>query len=510
MTEPTVRDVLRDLDLGSSVAEYDNSLEQYFIENEAFHSLVNGRADIIAGDKGTGKTALYRILRQRFGKIPELKNVEVIEGFNPAGNPIFQRLVQQEVLSEGQYASVWKAYIISLAGNWLIEIVGKDYSSKVTELHEVLERTGLRSKDDKAETIFGRIITAIQRALRPSAAEMEFTFSESGIPIVKPRIEFDAANDSQNLENSEVPHEAALSLLNDCLSEIDITVWIALDRLDEAFQGFPDVEVPALRALLRTFLDLSAFGKIKLKIFVRRDLFSRIVGSGFVNLTHVNARKTEIIWEEEDLLNLLTKRIRDNIKFSITVGITADSTDQDVFYALFPGKVDQATRKPTTLSWIMSRIRDGKGVKPPRNLIDLANNAREKQIQIDSRAPQRFVNGLPLISPDAIRSSHEKLSEQRVTDTLFAETADSTRDLIAKFRRSKAEHNKETLAETLALTGNELDRAVDQLVQVGFLEELPTSWKIPMLYRDGLDITQGKAFTESNLDQNADVDIDET
>ena len=36
----TIKDVLRSLDLGSSVAEFDDSLEKYFVENEAFHALV--------------------------------------------------------------------------------------------------------------------------------------------------------------------------------------------------------------------------------------------------------------------------------------------------------------------------------------------------------------------------------------------------------------------------------------------------------------------------------------
>jgi ABC-type amino acid transport substrate-binding protein len=92
---PLVKEILRSLELGSSVAEFDESLEQYFVENEAFHALISGRADVIAGDKGTGKTAVYRILQRRFGSIPELRGVEVLAGFNPAGNPIFQKLVQQ-------------------------------------------------------------------------------------------------------------------------------------------------------------------------------------------------------------------------------------------------------------------------------------------------------------------------------------------------------------------------------------------------------------------------------
>jgi ABC-type amino acid transport substrate-binding protein len=73
-----MKDVLRALDLGSSVAEFDDSLEKYFIENEAFHALVNGKVDIVAGDKGTGKTALYRILQNRYGSLAELNGVEVL------------------------------------------------------------------------------------------------------------------------------------------------------------------------------------------------------------------------------------------------------------------------------------------------------------------------------------------------------------------------------------------------------------------------------------------------
>ena len=64
-----MKDVLRALDLGNSVAEFDESLEKYFVENEAFRAVVDGKADIVAGDKGTGKTALYRILQRRRGSL---------------------------------------------------------------------------------------------------------------------------------------------------------------------------------------------------------------------------------------------------------------------------------------------------------------------------------------------------------------------------------------------------------------------------------------------------------
>ena len=486
-----VKDVLRMLDLGSSVAEFDKSLEKYFVENEAFHALVNDEADVIAGDKGTGKTAVYRVLQKRFGSIPKLKGIEVLAGFNPAGNPIFQKLVQQQALTEGQYVSVWKAYVLSLVGNWIVEIAGETESENFQQLSRLLTDTGLRSRDDKPETIFSKLINSIQRVLAPKKAEVELTLSETGIPIVTPRLEFgrEETIDSQK----EVPHEQALRLLNACLNEIDYSVWLALDRLDEAFQGFPAVEVPALRALLRTYLDLLEFDRLRLKLFVRRDLFRKIIGGGFVNLTHINARKKEIVWDEADLLNLLARRVRDNKDFVAATG-SDGLTDEQLFYRLFPDKVDKADRKPTSWNWIMSRIRDGNDVKPPRNLIDLANLAREEQIRADSREPTTMADGKPLIQADSLRGAHERLSTQRVEDTLLAESAADIASLIERFRKSKSEHNLETLSDVLGLKGDELAASIRQLVDVGFLEGLSSTWKVPMLYRDGLDIRQGKAF----------------
>lgn len=492
----SVKEILRSLDIGNSVAEFDQSLEKYFVENEAFVSLVFDRADIIAGDKGTGKTAVYRILQKRYGSIKELKGVEVLAGFNPTGNPVFQKLVHQEQLTEAQYSSVWKAYLLSLVGNWALEIVGEEKSEKFEKLDRLLSDTGLRSADDKPLTIFSKLSNLIQRAFTPKIAEVEMTLSETGVPIITPRLHF-GKETAEEAGEREVSHEAALSLLNECLAELDITVWVALDRLDEAFQGFPDIEIPALRALLRTYLDMLEFGRIKLKLFVRRDLFRRIIGDGFVNLTHLNARKKEILWDEADLLNLLARRIRDGDDFSNHISAKTLS-DEDLFYKIFPPKVDQAERKPTTFNWVMSRIRDGNDVRPPRNLIDLVGMAREEQLRAEGRTPRDAQDGEHFICSEAIRSAQSRLSAQRVEDTLLAEAGAEIASHIEKFRRAKAEQNEESLAKILSLEGAPLHKVIRQLVDIGFLEELRSTWKVPMLYRDGLEVTQGKAYSNSS------------
>jgi hypothetical protein len=505
-----MKEILRALDLGNSVAEFDNSLEKYFIENEAFHAVVKDKVDIVAGDKGTGKTALFKILQKRYSSIRELDGVEVLAAFNPAGNPIFQRLVKENVLSEGQYVAVWKTYVLALTGNWLIEFLGEDYSANVAELSALLTKTGLRSKDDKPETVFARIINAIQSAFpKTKSAEIEFSISETGIPIVKPKVNFfsDKERQQQSSEEKEVSHETALRLLDKCLSDFGYKFWIVLDRLDEAFQGFPDVEIPALRALFRTYLDLLEFKNFRLKLFVRRDLFRRIIGDGFVNLTHINARKIEIIWDEGDLLNLLCRRVRDNQEvMKVLVPGGEKQTDDALFYKIFPAKVDAAERKPTTLNWIMSRIRDGNGIRPPRNLIDLTTMAKDEQLRMDGRVSRDFSLEVPLVTSDAIRRALGRLSTQRVEDTLLAEVGADAAALIQKFRGAKAEQNEESLAKLLGIGGENLRGSIKQLVDVGFLEEIKASWKVPMLYRDGLDITQGKAFQANPADTGEETD----
>lgn len=87
-----VKELLSELHLGNSVAEFDEDLERYFVETNVFDNFVSGKADIVAGDKGTGKTALYKYILDKSDQIDELDNTTIITGYNIKGSPVFQRL----------------------------------------------------------------------------------------------------------------------------------------------------------------------------------------------------------------------------------------------------------------------------------------------------------------------------------------------------------------------------------------------------------------------------------
>lgn len=169
-----VKSLLRDLELGSSVAEFDQALDRYFVETEAFRALALDRADIISGEKGTGKSALYRVFSRRYTTVPTLKDVEVVSGFNPAGSPVFQRLGAAQALTEVQYISIWKSYFLSLVGNWLLGLYESNLTTKMSELDGLLRRGGLRSEDDSPETIFSKLLNTVRHWLYPKSTQIDF------------------------------------------------------------------------------------------------------------------------------------------------------------------------------------------------------------------------------------------------------------------------------------------------------------------------------------------------
>jgi hypothetical protein len=480
---------LKALDLGNSVAEFDGALERYFVETEAFSALSKGKIDIVAGDKGTGKTALYRILKERYATIEGMEDVEIVPAFNVQGSPIFQRMSEGEPLTEGQYITLWKAYFISLAGNWLLTLYEDALSDTMFELKSMLRDTELLRESDSPSSVFTGVLTLFRRLTNPESAEMAIAVTAEGLPVTSGRITFRKEDTGPK---SLVPHDEALELLNRALLEANLNIWLIMDRLDEAFAGLPSAEIPALRALLRTYLDLTPYSHLNLKLFLRRDLFRRIVGETFVNLSHVNARRYEIRWDDESLRHLFDLRLKENEELLQLISST-DADPQTLFGQIFPEQVDPGDRKPITWAWIMSRIRDGNDVKSPRNLLDLIARARESAIRTQERLRSAYDPASPLLTSESIKQGLRQLSELRVLDTLLAE-AGTQSYLVDKFRNGKAEHNMETLQSTLEMSGVEFKKAVQFLQDIGFLESVGATYKIPMLYRDGLGVTQGKAF----------------
>lgn len=496
-----VRDLLQKFEFGNPVAEFDQGLSNYFLVTDVFNRLVQGNVDLITGEKGTGKTAIYQYLQQSQHARPELKDIRVVAGINPSGEPLFRRFGDEEKLSEGQYVTVWKLYFLSLIANWIFKHSPNPASKDFKNLEALLSKIGLLTTDSSAGSVFPRLMGWLREHVRPSAVGVDITFNEYGFPVYSPKVEF---GDTKPRSQDSPPdllfqHHEAFKLLETVLAERNKMVWVVMDRLDESFIGRPDIEIPALRALIRSFMDLTAFPHIRIKLFVRTDLFRKITQDGFVNLTHVNARKADIIWDDEDLMALVCQRIRNNRELIRSLGL-GRANDRQLFLTFFPERLDPK-RSQLTWNWMLSQIRDGNGVKAPRNLIDLCILSQEEQMRKERRSSREFDSEAPLFEADAIKKAAVRLSSLRLEDTLLAEYARDVKVLINAFRNSKAEHNDHSLSKMFHVEVEQARLFARALIDIGFLEPVGEGYKVPYLYRASLNITQGKAFNGNSQNQ---------
>src|SRR5260370_35189616 len=127
----------------------------------------------------------------------------------------------------------------------------------------------------------------------------------------------------------------------------------------------------ALRSLFRTLLDMRALSNLQIKIFLRDDIWRKIVGSGFREASHVT-RSLTISWDQQSLLNLVVRRLVHNKEICALYGVTREAVLQNAelqrqfFYRVFPTQVDIGRRQPSTLDWMLSRTADGSKQTAPR------------------------------------------------------------------------------------------------------------------------------------------------
>src|SRR5262249_17120881 len=155
------------------------------------------------------------------------------------------------------------------------------------------------------------------------------------------------------------------------LAAKSLTLWILVDRLDVAFESSLELERNALRALLRTYSGMNAFPHIKLKIFLRSDLFEQITVVGFEEASHLWPKSTDLSWDRDAILDVIARRAlsnKDVIKYYELDEETVKKSfreKQELFSRIFPKTIGDTA----TLDWILQNLMDGRGKYCPRDVI---------------------------------------------------------------------------------------------------------------------------------------------
>jgi hypothetical protein len=445
------------------------------------------------GDKGTGKSAIYSLLNSRADTFFD-NRILLVSAEKPRGATVFSGLTSDPPPTESNFISLWKLYISSLVAQKIYE-----FEIKCKESHElisILSEQKLIETEFDVGVLFRRVLAY---AKRWASGEIETGISleqNSGMPSLSLKI-----RPNDNIDDIySISVDRLLKLANSALHSADITVWVLLDRLDVAFSEDHELETNALRALFRVYRDIADLDNIKLKIFIRTDIWKRITEMGFAEASHIT-KFVMLEWSPSALLNLIVKRVVNNHciidEYEIdTKALLSDFEAQKVlFYTIFPLQVDQGSRKSSTLDWLISRCADGTGKTAPRELIHLLNALREKEILRMERGETQAA-GKQLFDRSVFKTALPDVSEARLIQTLYAEYPD-LRPFISKLVGEKTEQTVETLGALWGVDTTTTIQISDRLAEVGFFQkrsvrDSDTLW-VPFLYRDALKMIQGLA-----------------
>lgn len=499
-------EILQNLSIGSRVAEDEGEeLSRYFVETDQWRRILAGEVDIVFGPKGAGKSAIYTSLVDRDDELFD-RGIIVVAGEKPRGTPAFTDIVADPPTSESEFVALWKFYVLGL-----LDQVVEEWSvdgEKARRVRDALVAAGLAPAPGGLRGRVQRAREYVGRLLRPEAIEAGLKLDPAGNPTgITTKITLREPSAAER-EQGIVTVDELIGLCAEVLEAAELTVWIVFDRLDVAFAESRTLEANALRALFKVYLDLLDIDAIRLKIFLRSDIWRAVTQEGFREASHIT-RELTINWTEASLLNLVVRRLLQNDLLVQEYGINPEDVLRDAaaqrefFDRLVPDQIDSG-RNPKTFEWMVGRAADGTKQAAPRELIHLLTRTREVQLAMLERG-EPDPDGEILFSRQAFRDALPEVSQVRLEKTLYAEYA-NVKKHVAALQREKTNQSLRTLAEIWKVSEDEARAIAEELLEVGFFERrsekgIQTYW-VPFLYRPALSMVQGSAEPGlSDLDQ---------
>jgi hypothetical protein len=242
----------------------------------AFSDLLEDKVDLIPGSKGSGKSALYRIIVDFMPSFMlRRKRVVVAHGVRQHGDQVFQVFKDRfGRLNEDGFTSFWCVYLISLAHEHFIK--DDSFSSVLSQALDEVHRfqsacraaripsfEGKRSLRDVLDWALDAVLALLPKKVKvahhASGMEGELELFEHSVRS-KPKIG----------EPPNVPLPVYAQKITDALQAIlekcDLYLWLMIDRLDEIFPRRSALETRALRGLLRV-IRIFESPRIRVKIF---------------------------------------------------------------------------------------------------------------------------------------------------------------------------------------------------------------------------------------------------
>lgn len=379
---------LTDLKFGAEEAERDELLEVSYVRRPGADAIVSQKLSIVVGDRGSGKSAIFRKLAESAAE-GELLNTTVCPLTNMGD--LLHKVITDE-----------KAWLDTdaLRPAWLVVI-----ASAVARAIPASAPPKLRRDAAAIRAALGILPEPASRARRAlhgvgrvlGGTTVKFTVGPANLEVKLP------SGGERRPGRAPVDIEAFMHDASSFLAESGRRVLVMADRIDEIFKYDRSRQQAVVQALLQAEAQVSGLDSIRLIVFLRTDLFELY---DIQEKNKLVSRTLTLTWKEEAWLQVLARRLLANKPLRHIADLLritdADADIRAALEVLFPAEIEG---QPVD-RWLVDSLRNGNGDMSPRQAILLLYLAREHAAH-----PDAAVTALPLFSAAEAGEAMTRLSD---------------------------------------------------------------------------------------------------
>ena len=379
---------LADLKFGAEEAERDELLDKTFVRRQGVEAIFDQHRTIIVGDRGSGKSAIFRKPDVGISAVDDHQRVE----FYPIANTgdLLHRIVDKDVwLDADALRAAWLVVVASVIALTVPATAPKKLRRNAADLRAAF---GLPTEP----------ASLVLRAFRAAFRFLGGTTLKFGVGPVNLEARLPSSSAGRPSKAS-MDVESFLQEADGLLRESARRAVVMFDRIDETFKYDRVKQEAVVQALLQAEGRVSLFEHIGLVVFLRTDLFELY---DIQEKNKLISRMLTLDWSEEEWLQVLVRRVLANEPFERLARRlhVADGTieTRSALEVLFPPEIEG---QPVD-RWLIDSLRNGNGDISPRLAVLLLHLTREQ-----STRQEDVVSTLPLFSAEAVGKAMTKLSD---------------------------------------------------------------------------------------------------
>lgn len=493
------RQIISEMKFGNFTAEADDydtfeDFEKNFLLIDGIQELLSLDTHLILGAKGTGKSALFKVMRRYERQLMDKLNLEKkdIIMTDILANPKYykeKQFIRYDDMNELEqlrksmnmnemiyWKRFWKVYL------WMQFY--KDIQMETQENNKCFVVMAETEKINFPQWVFskkydGKLLTEIHKCI----------------------IDRDKIDEVNNWFNT----------VDESLKANNIYLSCLYDHLDKLFETNVDLQQTAVSALL-SFWDDGEFENILPKIFLRKDIYNRLK---IQNQSHWLVNSKEIKWTKNDLHRLILKRAIEHSKklkeyierkseyylgnkeheFDNNIGIEIPKDEKYInrlINLIFGVRMGKGKKSGLLKNWFYNNLRDAKDNIYPRDTINLLIHVQKTALNNFDK----YVEKDRIISSKALANNDNLgiVSEQRFKD-LNEEYENLSLFFQALKKCSFTFINKSKNDIILGINSNlkdisieEIEKNLNMLIEIGVLKQYKNgNIAMPDLYLRGFD-----------------------